>query len=540
MTSSLKLTFDLAKRRAIFVSAHKLAVYHWHKGDLASSYLFDINDEGKTYFERYLSETPKIPIYLLLDIFEEEFKRDTSPHVYGSDRASIIERKKARLFRDTPYYYYTVQGRETEGRKDDQILLSAVTNPKLITPWIELLEKYQIPLVGINSVPIMTVDMIKLLPDAGDNNLIVSIQSISGLRQTFIGNNQLRVSRLVQLPRYGTEPYGPHIKDEVEKIKRYLNSVRLISSDSSGDNSLNTYFLLGGELLEDMKNEYKDSFEEGMHFLDINALLSKSGSSHQVSSPFSDQLYIHQLLKLKPKNTYALPRERRYNSMRNMRIGMLALSAIMIISSVLWSGYTFMQGVEFRQNTLAAQNKTNFYDVRYKIAREGLPQTPVEAADLKIAVELVDNLQSFKTTPLELIKLISVAMNAYSTVQISGFQWTSGADPNVNVATGRSTNNQGVIGFSNVNVAENQYNYYQIASLEAEINPFDGNFRRAISLINEYVETLRNQADVYDVSIISLPLDVSSEANMSGNTAATEREAKFSIRIVLGINNEYK
>ena len=103
MTSSLKSRFDFGKRRALFVSAHKAAVYHWHKGDLTSSYLFDANQEGKLFFERYLRETPNIPVYMLVDVFEEEFKRDTVPHVFGADREAIVERKKARLFRDTPY-----------------------------------------------------------------------------------------------------------------------------------------------------------------------------------------------------------------------------------------------------------------------------------------------------------------------------------------------------------------------------------------------------------------------------------------------------
>ena len=100
MTSSPRSKSDFGKRRALFVSAHKIAVYHWHKGDLASSYLFDANQEGKQFFERYLRETPNIPMYMLIDVFEEEFKRDTVPHVFGADRAAIIERKKGSLRND--------------------------------------------------------------------------------------------------------------------------------------------------------------------------------------------------------------------------------------------------------------------------------------------------------------------------------------------------------------------------------------------------------------------------------------------------------
>jgi len=535
MTSSPRSKSDFGKRRALFVSAHKIAVYHWHKGDLASSYLFDANQEGKQFFERYLRETPNIPMYLLVDVFEEEFKRETVPHVFGGDRAAIIERKKARLFRDTPYYSASVQGRETEGRKDDQLLISAITNPKLIVNWVELLDRYMVPLAGIYSIPLLTESMLKLLPEAGDNNLIVSIQSISGLRQTFISNKQLRVSRLVQLPRYGTEPYAPHIREEVEKIRRYLNSVRLVPTDQS--NSLNVFFIMTGDLLEDLKQEYKDMTTAGIHFVDINDLLTRSGSARQVSSPFSDQLFIHQLLKQKPANRYARPAEQRFNKMRNMRLAMLSTSALMLLASMIWGGYTVMGAIGHRQNTLAAEAKTEFYSTRYQIAREGLPQTPVEPADLKSAVELYKTLAAYKASPLEMVTLLSNSFNKYPFIVPGNLDWITSTDPNTKVGAKPASAKQGVIGYTNVTgTAETTFDYYQIAEIEGKVFPFDGNFRVAISMINEFAESLRSQQDVFDVSILSLPLDVSSEASLQGNTNSTQAEALFSVRVVLGIN----
>lgn len=516
----------------MFVSAHKLAVYHWHKGELGSSYLFDANPDGQSYFERYLRETPNVPVYMLVDVFEEEFKRDTAPHVYGGDRAAIIERKKARLFRDTPYYQAKVQGRETDGRKDDQLLFSAITNPKLINSWVGLLTKHKVPLAGIYSVPLLTESLIKLLPEAGENNLVVSIQSISGLRQTFIQNNQLRVSRLVQLPRYGTEPYAPHIVEEVDKIRRYLNSVRLVSPDSP----LNVYFLLAADVYDEVKAAYRDRGGTGMRFLDVNSLLAKSGSSRQVSSPFADQLYVHHLLQTKPANNYAGPVERRFNTMRNIRIALATCGILMLAGSSAWSGYTFLEGLEFRQNTLSARNKTQFYTARYQLAREGLPATPVEPADLKMAVELFESLDRYKAEPLEMVRLVSAGMNRFPLVKMGRYEWLVSTDPNASIGTGRpAAANQGVIGYSNVSVPEADYAYYQIAEIEGEIRPFDGNYRTAISIINEFAETLRKQENVYNVSITSLPLDVSQDSNMQGNTKSSQREARFSLRVVLGV-----
>jgi len=185
MISFLTSKFEFSNRRALFLSAYKATIYHWQKGDLGSSYLFDVTKEGRGNFERYLRETPNIPVYMLVDLFAEEFRLETIPHVYGSDRTALIARKHARYFLDTPYCHTKILGREEAGRKDDRIFLSAITTPDLIEPWISLLDKYKVPLAAINSLSLFSESLINTISDPAKNMLIVSLQSISGLRQTF-------------------------------------------------------------------------------------------------------------------------------------------------------------------------------------------------------------------------------------------------------------------------------------------------------------------------------------------------------------------
>ena len=66
---------------------------------------------------------------------KKNFRRETIPHVFGPDRLAIIQRRQDRLFRDTPYRHYDIQGREEDARRDDRILLTAITNAGIITPW---------------------------------------------------------------------------------------------------------------------------------------------------------------------------------------------------------------------------------------------------------------------------------------------------------------------------------------------------------------------------------------------------------------------
>ena len=94
------------------------------------------------------------------------------------------------------------------------------------------------------------------------------------------------------------------------------------------------------------------------------------------------------------------------------------------------------------------------------------------------------------------------------------------------------------MGFSDVSFADTGYKYYQIGVINGRLDPFDGNYRAAISYINQFVEKLREQGSVHDASIMTLPLDVSSSANMQGTTQTEGKEANFSIRLVIGIVDE--
>ena len=533
MISSLISNFEISNRRVLFLSTHKAAIYHWQKGKLGSSFLFDVNEEGLLNFERYLREYPGTPVYILVDMFEEEYRRETIPHVFGPDRAAILERRKTRLFRDTPYFYSAVQGREESGRRDDRIFLSAITNPDAVKIWVDILDKYKVPMAGINSLPIFTGSILNALPNPSDQMLILSIQSISGLRQTYFQDREFRISRLVQLPRYGTGSYAPDISEEVEKIRRYLMSLRLIADDKP----LDIYFLLTGELLGEIRRQYEDSAMIRYHAVDVNTLLENSGLTRRVSAPFSDQFYVHEFLKKPPRNFYASSRERRYSTMRKMRYSMMAASVLLIIAGVIISGINFVDGLTMKQDSLAAQKKAKFYADRYQMAREHLPKTPVEASELKVAVNIVDELKKYRTSPISIVKLIGDGLDRYPELILDKVDWMANTDPNF--GSGGTRNDSAPIVNANINTTGQMSigDYFQIAVLEGHFNNFDGDYRKAIAMVNSFTETLRGEKSVYNVSVLDFPLDISSTASLQGNTKAVVKEAKFTIRVVMVINN---
>jgi hypothetical protein len=525
MISLLKSKFDIFNHRTVFLSADKLTVYHWIRGKLGGSYLFDIDEQGQANFERYLQETPNYPVSVVVDVIEEEYRLDTIPHVFGSDRRAVIKRKESRMFRDSPYCFAEIQGREEQGRKDDNVLFMSLSNPEIIRPWMRLLDKHKVPLSGIHSLSLIIGSVLGSLPYASENALVVSLQSISGLRQTYFQKNKLKISRLAKMPRYGTTPYAPKIIEEVEKVQRYLNSLNLISMDKQ----LDIYFLVHGELLDELNSKKIDSAMINYHVLDIDELGKNDGMTRDEITPFSDQFLIHHFMKRNLPNCYASESETRYFKMRKMRHALNTFSMIMILCSAIFSGFNLMESVTLRQQSGASVKKADFYNTRYQIAREGLPVTPVEAAELKTAVEIARTLDQYKTTPVKMFKFLSDGLDAHPDIKLDSIEWMSSVDPNKNMdKDGGITDKQ----------AAKDYKYYQIAMIEAHMEPFEGNYRQAIDTVDRFAETLRNNKIVYDVNVISFPLDISSNVSLGGDTRSVGKEAKFTLQAIIGIANE--
>ena len=117
---------------------------------------FAVSGAGAAEFERYLATSGPTPTHLFVDLAEEDFRLDTVPHVGAGDREAILDRKLAQIFRNTPYRHALLQGRETEGRRDDRVLYTAITNPEVLRPWLDMLERLEVPLAGIHSAAVFS------------------------------------------------------------------------------------------------------------------------------------------------------------------------------------------------------------------------------------------------------------------------------------------------------------------------------------------------------------------------------------------------
>ncbi len=510
----------------LLIGGDRAILYLFDGARLAQAYIFAADDNGYALFDRCLKEIGQAPLCVLVDVVEEEYRQDTIPHVGAVDRRAVLARKYARLFRGTAYHHALAQGRETEGRKDDRVLLTAITRAEVLTPWLTPLIEHKVPVAGIYSLPVLSERLLKRIGALGSNVLLISLQKASGLRQTFFRDGQLKISRLAHMPRLGSVPFADHLLGEVEKLRRYLNSLALISRDSP----LSIYILSHGQLLTELEQHCHDSDNEKFVLLDVDQVATRVGLTDGGGSHFSDVMFARLLAGEVPANHYAQPEETQYYTLHRLRMALATASLLLVLGSGGWSGINFIEGVNFKQQALDATQKARFYGQRYELARAKLPPTPVEPEQIKTAVDAVATLRAYKPDPSSVLSVLGNVLERAPVVILDELAWSAGADPDgelVPLAIHKSDDETPL-------ASDGQY--YQIAELSAHLEPFDGDFRKAIAVVDGLAEELKAQARVHSVKVLQYPLDVRPEASVSGSaTAAGARVVPaFKIKLVLG------
>lgn len=522
------------RKRVFYISSGRLCAYSYEKGSLGDPVWFGAEERGLTDFSVYLESVPNDPVYVLVDFVEEEFREDTIPHVYGRDRRGLIKTKLNRLFRDATYSHAVFLGRTDSGRRDDKMLFASLIRPDLLAPWMSQLTKHNVPLAGVYSLALISELLFKALKIDSHHALIVTAQS-GGLRQTYFLDKKLKISRLAILPSLEPDRYASFLLSEVEKIRRYLSSLRHIPHDTP----LDVYILGDSKQLEDIRRQSPDSVTTRHHLISLQDASKAVGLKGDFPHNVAEAVFAQALARRSPPNQYAPAAATKYFQLHRARIGLIAASILLFVSAVGVSGFKFIEGAIAAKEAESFRRQAAFYDERYRVARARLPETPMESRQIKRAVETAEKLMSYKTNPQKTLVTLSFGLQKFPQLQLDRITWKSSVDPNATVG---SQGHRGAAGRNRSANAEKSRprdgdarTLYQLAVVRGQISPFDGNYRRALDLVNGYAEVLRGLPGVHHVRIQSLPLDVDSSSTLQGDAIRSSgaKEAIFELRIAI-------
>lgn len=520
-------------------TANNLLAGVWNAGKLQGSQAFINNEAGHAAFTEFLQQYQSTPVYLIADAVEEDYRLESLPHTSGSAKRELIARKLNQFYRGLHYRTAHFMSRDNDKRKDDNYLFVALNNADFIEAWINIIQLTSVQLVGIYLLPMLSKQLIKQFKLTAPDILLCEKLS-SGLRQTYFHQGRLRLSRLVPNVPDDVKKLSYFYLVETEKTRLYLMSKRFIS--------LETHISLVLVSADGSTQHISQAIskEQGLDCQDINlSEMAKSlGLPLDLIQNMPELLHMQLLANGNLADNLApekLTRSFQLSQLaKAVKMATLAVGALGLVSAM----WMLKQGMDNQSAYQQAIQDTTVQQHRYDEVAKNFPVTPIGANDLKIAVDLDKTIANYPKSPRRMMQVLSAALEqsgqgSLDNIQLDRLRWVLSSDVNVKdtdklipvpnaIATNKPLANA---------LPTSASVLYEIGLVTAEISGFTGDYRAALNSVNHYVANLKADARVANVEVLQEPVNVSSFADLQGNTtdelSAQKQPAFFKLKVIL-------
>jgi hypothetical protein len=481
----------------LFLSADSFHASIWNGGKLGAPQYFSNDSDGREKFSQFLKRH-RNPAYMLVDVIEEDFRLETVPHLIGPARRDLLARKFEQFYRGSPFRQATLLHRQEEGRRDDEMLFSALTNPQRISPWLDALLANQIPLVGIYSLPNISAPLLKNIDS--DHVLLLTWERDAGLRQTYFNNKRLHFSRLI--PISGNNEFSESVATETPRTQQYLKSLSLPPPGEV----LDVYIICHANDRVALQTHLEANSDLRYTYLDIQELAKRIRSKNDYTSSDATSLLLHLLAASPPSSHYATSEHTHFHLMCRLRRMLFGVSAAITLVSALWSALAIMHGRDYVAETEPIQMQTERTLQQTQLIQRSFANTNVPAADMKTAVVMARKLSQYAPPPEDILRELSLVMDKFDRITLNKLAWQASA-------------------------ADAPPSAYpaQVITFDGSLDGFGTDIRKALDYLDRFQQAIGQRG--YTVRAEKTPYDVSSKGSISGDMQGNNSSAQFTLKI---------
>ncbi len=511
----------MGAHRAFYVTQGSLSVWQDGKERQAEPLTFADNDAGLRAFDAYLADSREHVSFVVIDVIEEEFALERIPKLGLRDRGSLIRRRLQRKFPRTPYRMPLYQGVASPGENEAAVVHCAITNHELLDPWLQVMQRHEVPLTGVFSVPLMAPQLLAKLHKPSGPVMLITQHQGHKLRQVFMHDGHVRSARLSQSPPMADDGYPQFVITEIGRSRRYLERNRMLS----GMQQLDVYIITEPKLAERVLAEAQSDSPLKMHFIKPQTAAKHVGLQAPPAADRLESLFLAMAAQRRPKRSYAVSGESRFWYMRRLRHAVIGASVATaavcsVLSALYFSDAWFLKA-------RSAEIETQLVQLTETFRRENEQFDPIKADshEMKLAVDTGDFILANRLPVPWVMQQLGLVMGNYDDVQILNLGWAAEAPaPEAPARQARPGESLPVPVPAITTVT---------ADITADITPFDGNMRRAFARIDALAADLRERTAFSDVSVVAYPLDPRPQSALAGEIVknGTVEAARFRLRL---------
>jgi len=518
-------------QQILYLNLVSARIRTWNGSHYVQDDEYSPDEEGVAQFRAYLDEHPDRVTAVFIDIVQEEHYRDTIPHLGRSDQRSLLARKTAKIFSKTPYRTGVAQGRDGKNRDKDRVLISGITRPEALQPWMQCLYDHKTPVAGIFSPAMLSYNLLAKLDAASDATLLVTQRFDGRYRHSFYDGKHLIGSRLLRKPNDSEHESAEVFAQQLDESQQYFNP----SFAPATGNKLEAVIICEPETAQELGRAAAATVNFKLRLIDINEAGRKLGVDKQLQNSDSGYLFGQLLRNRRPAQSMAPPRDRRYYTMHRIRSYAKTACIGLIGAAVIGAGLNAIQVFDIESQATTTSAAAMQAEKTLGIHATMLPKLETDPFEMKGAVTAYNRLVANNASPTELFSTVSAAMDYFPHIQVDAIEWSTEQavvqDMSLLDPTAVEANEPPPVSNAGWSVS---------MSLAGRVTPFDGDYTQAFAEIDRFIEKLEQQQSVHSVTRTRMPLDVDPRNSLVGEIATTAKrdEAIFSLKLVIRKNRE--
>ncbi len=514
-----------------------MVAQEWTGRKLESSVYFEPDEQGLDLFSAYLRSFRNEPVRLLVDLIEEEFRQIKIPLLRGADRQSILKRNFSKFFRNSEFKFAISQSVEKKTRKEEKLLLIGLTNQSLLEPWLRLIDDTRTPLSGIISLPLLTEDYIGELISECKAKILVSQEVPSNLRQSVFIGNKLILSRLVPIASFYHGDYANDVVRDIESTQRYLISQRIVERSEN----VAVHILSNKRHRDKLTIKCAEENFFDFHVHEINQQLEQQKIEVDEEQDFSSALFCYLASKKLVLNHYAQSDHQKYYHHHRVSLALKVATIVLFTVGVGFSATSLVKGWIYKNTIYETALIEQKYKAKFNQLSENRIDSTTSTTSMQHIVQTVEDIEAkYLQDPEDMFTLISRDVSLFSDIRVKNIEWFLSGVSNAEAADEVSWDgNSGKLKKRNSSKKKKQKRvtgFFEVANVEAEFLNFSGNYRYALSAVDDLEKTMVESGSYFYVEITKRPLNIESDNSLSGDAGIqkgnNDSRADISFRVV--------
>lgn len=500
----------MTPRRLLYLNTHRLSAYAWQQGKLQPEGVFENDDAGLNRFADYLQQQQKSHFFMLANVAEEGHALETIPFLRGSDRQALITRKIGQHFLGTSLATATSLGYEKARRKNEKLLLSALTNPAHFEPWLQRINEAEAPLAGIYTVAQLGGQLLKKLGFGQERCLLLTLQDHS-IRESFIVDGQTLFSRMAPLTDSSIAGIASSFAAEAAKLHQYLLGQRQV-----GRNEILPVFIVAHpQTIPSIEKACTDHSQLTFAVIDSHLAARRIGLHTLPEDYRSDCLFLHLLATATPRQQFAAEDHRHDYRLSQIRQGMIAAGLVALLGSLLFAAKESYRAHALGEETQALAASQTDLDRRYQEIAATFPQLGVDNETLRRVTTRHNELIRQQRQPGAAYRIISHALNQTPSIALDNLEWKIGHSH-------QSTAGQGVAAMVTTASKQDLTGEEEITIIRGTIRPTsNASTRQTLAIFEQFTEQLSNTLNL-SVNILQQPFDLEPGRPLRGGDGADD------------------